>query len=459
MELKFVVPCLQSCPLCRRDNSERRKNRQTGGKLHDGSNETIEPQTNWSGNYTYSAARWRFPKTVAEIPDMVKQATKIKALGTRHSFNGIADTPEDIVSLAHCDRVVEIDRDRHTVTVEAGIRYGQLARALEAEGYALHNLASLPHISVAGACATGTHGSGVGNGNLSTAVRGLEIVIANGERRALSREQNPETFPGAVVGIGALGIVTQLTLDIVPTFTVRQDVYENLPLAQLEAHFDEIASCAYSVSLFTDWRSATINQMWRKRVVATSDDGPAEPELFGATLATVPRHPLAGISAENCTAQLGVPGPWHERLPHFRMEFTPSVGEELQTEYMVPRRYALDALRALYGLREKIAPLLQISEIRTVAADDLWLSMCYRRECVALHFTWLKDWPGVSRLLPEIEAALEPFDARPHWGKLFTTSPSRLRSLYPQFPEFERLMQTYDPDGKFRNAFLETLFS
>jgi xylitol oxidase len=387
----------------------------------------------------------------------VTRSTKVKALGTRHSFNGIADSTQDIVSLAHCDRVLALDRENRTVTVQAGIRYGQLARALHAEGFALHNLASLPHISVAGACATATHGSGVNNGNLATAVRALEMVIANGEIVVLSRTNDAEIFPGAVVGLGALGVVTQMTLDIVPTFAVRQDIYENLPMTQLDAHFDEIFSSAYSVSLFTDWRSATINQLWLKSLVTASEVAAAAPERFGATLATAPRHPLDGISAENCTEQRGVPGPWHERLPHFRMDFTPSVGEELQTEYLVPYRYGRAALRALYDLRAQIAPLLQISEIRTVAADDLWMSPCYQQPCVALHFTWLKDWSGVQNTLPEIEAALAPFEARPHWGKLFTTSQSHLRSLYTKLPDFQQLLHTYDPNGKFRNPFLENL--
>lgn len=431
----------------------------TGCNLHDRSNETIETverQTNWAGNYTYGAARWHFPKTIEQIPELVARCRKIKALGTRHSFNGIADSDHDILSLAHCDRVLALDRERRTVTVEAGIRYGQLARYLDAEGFALHNLASLPHISVAGACATATHGSGDGNGNLATAVSGMEIVTADGERVVLARERDGETFLGAVVGLGALGVVTQLTLDLVPGFTLRQDVYENLPMAALEAQFDEILSSAYSVSLFTDWRTEAFNQLWLKSVIP-AEAVPALPTRYGATLAPAPRHPLAGISAENCTQQLGVAGPWHERLPHFRMEFTPSVGEELQSEYLVPRPNACAALRAVYALREQVSPLLQISEIRTVAADDLWMSPCYRQACVAIHFTWRKDWAAVQALLPEIETALAPFDARPHWGKLFTLPPARLQALYTRLPDFQRLMRSLDPDGKFRNAFLDAL--
>jgi xylitol oxidase len=258
-----------------------------------------------------------------------------------------------------------------------------------------------------------------------------------------------------VVGLGAFGVVTKLTLDIVPTFDVRQHVYENLPLSELEDHFDDITSSAYSVSLFTDWKSETFNQVWLKRRVTKGIIFKVEPELFGAALATRHLHPIADISAENCTEQMGIPGPWHERLPHFRMDHTPSSGEELQSEYFVPREHAFHALLAINRLREQLVPLLQISEIRTIAADRLWMSPCYKEDCVAIHFTWIKNEPAVRELLPLIEEQLAPLDARPHWGKVFTMSPARLMSHYEQLREFRQLALQYDPQGKFRNAFVD----
>jgi xylitol oxidase len=415
-----------------------------------------ENQSNWAGNYTYSAARLHRPATVEQLRELVARSGKLKALGSRHSFNHIADTTEDLISLERFDQVGAVDRERGTVTVGAGVRYGQLCRQLHREGYALHNLASLPHISVAGACATATHGSGDGNGNLATAVAALEMVTADGQVVALSREQHGGQFEGAVVGLGALGVVTKLTLDVVPAFELRQDVYENLALARLEDHFDEVVSRGYSVSLFTSWRDARFEQVWLKRRVGGGAALEAEPELFGAAPAPAPRHPIAGISAENCTEQMGAAGPWHERLPHFRMDFTPSSGEELQTEYFVPRQHALAAFRAIDRLRGQVAPLLQISEVRTIAADTLWMSPCYQQACVAIHFTWHKNWPAVRQLLPRIEEQLAPLDARPHWGKLFTMPAARLHALYPKLPEFRELLRAYDPQGKFRNAFLDT---
>jgi alditol oxidase len=412
--------------------------------------------SNWAGHHTYQAARVHYPETVEEIQALVRGARKVRALGSRHSFNDLADSPGDLISLARCGAAPVIDRERHTATVAAGVTYGQLAAELHAAGYALPNMASLPHISVAGAVATATHGSGDRNGNLATVVSGLEVVTADGTVVQLSRAEHGAEFAGAVVALGGLGVVTRLTLDLVPAFEIRQDVYENLPPAQLEAHFDEIFSSAYSVSLFTDWRPGGINMVWLKHRVTDGAPAAEASVFFGATPAPMARHPIVSLSAVSCTEQMGVPGPWYARLPHFRMEFTPSAGEELQTEYMVPRAQAVAAWRAVAALHEQVAPLLQITELRTIAADDLWMSPCYGQPCVAFHFTWLKNWPAVRVLLPRIEAALAPFQPAPHWGKLFTMPAAQVQARYPRLPDFQRLLQSYDPEGKFRNTFLDT---
>lgn len=416
----------------------------------------LETQRNWAGNYTYSATRLHHPETIEHIQELVRKAHKLKVLGSRHSFNHIADSVEDLIALDHFDQVGTIDHERRTITVAGGVRYGQLCQQLHREGFALPNLASLPHISVAGASATATHGSGNYNRSMATVVSALELVTADGTRVTLSREQQADQLHGAIVSLGGLGVITQLTLDLIPTFEVRQDVYEYLPMTQLEKHFDAITSSAYSVSLFTNWRGALIDQVWLKRRVADGSPAEAEPEFFGATLATRPLHPIRALSAVNCTEQMGIPGAWYERLPHFRMEFTPSSGEELQSEYLIPRSHAIDAIHALAGLGDTLAPLLQISEVRTIAADDLWLSPFYQQDCIGIHLTWHQNWPAVKQLLPLVEAKLAPFDARPHWGKLFTMPAAHLRSLYKKLPDFQRLLSAYDPDGKFRNAFLDT---
>ena len=413
-----------------------------------------EKLKNWAGNIEYSTERLYSANSIEQVRELVGKQAKLKVLGTRHCFNRLADSTDCLLSLKAMDEVVTLDPHARTVTVETGMTYGQLCPYLDGKGFALHNLASLPHISVAGACSTATHGSGDSNGNLSTAVSALEFVTASGEMVKLSRAQDAETFHGAVVGLGALGVVTRLTLDIQPRYMMQQQVYENLPLSELRAHFDAIMSSAYSVSLFTDWQKNRINEVWLKSRSQEGKSFAAPKEFFGAKPATKNLHPIAELSAENCTPQMGVPGPWYERLPHFRMGFTPSAGRELQAEYFVARRHAVEAIMAVERLHDQVGPHLMISEIRTIAADQLWMSPCYKEPRVTIHFTLKPDWPAVEKLLPLIEKELEPFDARPHWGKLFTVSPATLRARYRKLPEFVELCERYDPQGKFRNEFL-----
>ncbi len=414
-----------------------------------------EKLTNWAGNLEYSTERLYAAKSREQVQDFVQKQSKLKVLGTRHCFNNIADSKDTFLSLKPLDEIVSFDPQGRTVTVGAGITYGQLSPLLHEKGFALHNLASLPHISVAGACSTATHGSGEKNGNLATAVSALEFVTASGDVVKLSRQQDANFFPGAVVGLGALGVVTKITLDIQPTYQMRQYVYENLPFSAMKEHFDAIQASAYSVSLFTDWQNQRISEVWLKTRLERGRAFEPTPEFFGAKLATKNLHPIAELSAENCTEQMGVPGPWYERLPHFRMGFTPSAGKELQSEYFVPRQQAVEAILAIESLRDQIAPHLLITEIRAIAADDLWMSPCYQQPCVTIHFTWKQDWPAVSKLLPVIEKELTPFQARPHWGKLFTMSPQQLHSRYKKLPQFIALTKKFDPNGKFRNAFLD----
>jgi xylitol oxidase len=403
--------------------------------------------TNWAGSVTFQADDVRRPDSLERLRRLVADSGKVRALGSGHSFNDIADTPHTLVSLAELPELFEIDTAARAVKVSASLRYAEVGRRLDEQGQALHNLASLPHISVAGSVATATHGSGDANKNLATAVRALEMVTAGGDLVSLDRDD--DDFAGAVVGLGALGVVVSLTLDIMPAYDLRQYVYEGLPLDALDEHFDDVFGSAYSVSLFTSWNGPKIDQVW----VKTRDERQAE-DWFTAHPADGPRHPVPGIDAAPCTQQLGVPGPWFERLPHFRPEFTPSSGVELQSEYFVPRRHGMAALRAVDAIRDKVATVLQISEIRTIAADDLWLSTAYEQDSVALHFTWVKDMDGVLPVLGLLEESLAPYGARPHWGKLFTTAPEVLRDRYPRLDAFHDLVRRYDPEGTFTNDFL-----
>lgn len=410
-------------------------------------------QTNWAGNHIFSSRETIEPQTLDEVQECVRRSARVKALGSRHSFDAIADTVGTHVSPA-AFREIAIDAAARTVTVGAGVRYGDLAPVLTRAGFALHNLASLPHISIAGATATATHGSGTRNGNLATAVSALEFVDGTGELVRLSRKEDAETFAGAVVHLGALGVVTRVTLDIEPAYDVAQQVYLDLPFAELEDHLEEVFSAGTSVSLFTDWQQSRATQAWVKRRLDRTY--PAEEEtFFGARRATAAVHPLRLHPAEACTEQGGRAGAWFERLPHFRMDFTPSSGAELQSEYFVPLEAGFEAIRAVEGLKDSITPHLLVTELRTVDADDLWMSMTYQRRSLAIHFTWKPEWEAVKELLPRIEERLAGFEARPHWGKLFRLSGDTVSARYPRLADFRKMMKQYDPEGKFRNAWME----
>lgn len=412
-------------------------------------------RTNWAGNVRYSAERFHRPTSVGALQHLVSSSENIRALGTGHSFNTLADCAGDLVSLAGLPPLVQVDASCGSVTVAGGTRYGELAGGLQRAGLALANLGSLPHISVAGACATGTHGSGDRNGVLATAVSALEMVTAEGDLAMVSRQADPDQLRATVVGLGALGIVTRLTLDVEPTYDVQQLVYEGLTRDTVREAFSETFGGAYSVSAFTDWHASGTASAWLKHRVDGRGPLAPEPRWLGGSLADGPRHPVPGMPAAHCTGQMGEPAPWSSRLPHFRQEFEPSSGEELQSEYFVPRHLAAEALEALESIRERMAPVLQVCEIRTVAADDLWLSPCHGQEAMAIHFTWLEDVARVTAVLADVEERLEPFGARPHWGKLFGTGADTLRGLYPRWADFVDLRRRRDPHGKFTNDLLD----
>jgi alditol oxidase len=407
--------------------------------------------TNWGGGYSYRAETLHAPATLEQVQEVVAAAPRLRVLGSRHAFTGISDSAE-LMTLENLPSEVEVDAAAQTVSFTGNLTYGELVGQLDAHGVALANLASLPHIAVAGAVATATHGSGDGNGNLATAASALDLVTSDGEFRHM-RRTDPD-WGGAAVGLGALGAVTRITLDVEPAYMVRQHVFEALPWDALFEHFDAITASGYSVSAFTRW-GASIDQVWVK-TRATDPLDPGLDSLFGAVPATGNRHPILGLDPVNCTPQLGRAGPWWDRLPHFRLGFTPSSGAEIQSEYLVPRQHAVAAIAAVRGCASGVAPITQVSEIRTIAADELWLSPQYRQDTIGIHFTWELKPAAVQRALVAVEAALAPFGARPHWGKLFLADHRTIAPLYARHGDFAALVARLDPRGAFRNEWLET---
>ncbi|CAH0126437.1 MULTISPECIES: D-arabinono-1,4-lactone oxidase [unclassified Microbacterium] len=410
---------------------------------------------NWAGNLTYRAAELAEPASVDEARELIARSRSIRVLGTRHCFNDIADTAGTQLSLAGLPPVIEVTEARDAVRVAGALRYGDLAPVLEAQGLALANLASLPHISIAGAVATGTHGSGDRTGSLASAVRAVSLLTADGGVRTVTRGE--ADFDGVVVSLGALGAVLDVTLDLQPSVPYAQHVFEHPRWDAVLEDLDAVTSAGTSVSIFSTWqRTDDADQIWVKQAQpdATRDEREAVMARLSAAAATHRRHPILSEPAEAATEQDGVPGPWFLRLPHFRMDFTPSAGAEIQSEYLVPRADAVAAIEAVRAMADRIAPLLLVNEIRTVQEDDLWLSSSYGTDAVGLHFTWRPDEPSVRALLPELEAAL-PSSARPHWGKVFTLPGDEVRARYPRWDDFAQLRDRLDPERKFVNDYLE----
>jgi alditol oxidase len=415
-------------------------------------NQEVAEMQNWAGNYTFAAARLHRPESIGEVQQLVAASPKIRAVGTRHSFNGLADTPGDLVDLSGIDPDISIDREKMTAIVGAGVSYGALAAHLHREGFALHNLASLPQISVAGAVATATHGSGDRNQTLSSAVAGLELVMSDGSLKRVVR--GDADFPGMVVGLGAFGIVSRVTLDILPTFDVRQDSFVDLPWNELVANFDAISSATYSFSIFTKWSGHAVSRIWLKTRLATAP----QQELDIGRLGLRPGPPYANPAVADALSGLnpfGVPGPWSERLAHTRRDVAPTPADQIQSEYLIGRPKLGEVVSIIRSMADRVDPLLHMTEIRTMAADDLWLSPAYRQAAIGVHFTWKKEIDAVDAMTRELEAALIPLGARPHWAKVIHADAATLAPLYPRMADFRACAARYDPEGKFRNDYLD----
>jgi xylitol oxidase len=407
---------------------------------------------NWADNHTFAAARIHRPASVAAVRDIVAGASRIRAIGARHSFNGVADSPGELIDLGGIDPNFVIDRERRTVTVGAGTTYSVLAAHLQREGLALHNMASLPHVTIDGATATGTHGSGDRLGNLSTAVTALEMVAASGDLVTMRRGK-PD-FDGMVVSLGAFGIVTRVTLDIQPSFDLRQDAFEGLPWETVLSNLDAVMSAGYSVSLMTMWSAPAVTRLWIKTQCVGGGPETVSAAHLGATLAARATVNTAPDAMRRLTA-FGGPGPWSERLPHFRGDEEPALAMHLQSEYMVPRARAVEAMAMLRAIGDRIDKHLLATEIRSIAGDNLWLSPSYGHDSIGIHFSWSGTPDAVHRMTAEIEDMLLPLGARPHWGKIMHGRAEQLAPLYPKLPAFRELARRYDPVGKFRNDFLD----
>lgn len=419
---------------------------------------TTTHEGNWAGNLTWSAESIARPRTVDDLRELVRGARRVRALGTGHSFSDVADGTGLLVSTLDLPRTLVVAPDRRTATVSAGSTYAAVATALEAEGLALLNTGSLPHISVGGGVSTGTHGSGTALGSLTSQVVAVEVVGPDGELRRVAR--GDADFGGSVLALGAVGIVVAVELTVQPSFRMRQDTYVDLPWSSVDDHLVDVFAAGYSVSLFHELDERVREVLVKSRVPEGADDLAVPDVLFGARRRAVAEHEQVAsaddVEPSHMTPMDGSVGPWPERLPHFRIDATPSVGSELQSEHFVPLEHGAAALRALRTLGDDLRPHLHTCETRTVAGDDQWLSPT-PVDSLAVAFTW-KDHPReVAELVPRVERALGPWGPRPHWGKLSAMPREQLTVAFPRLDEFAGLVARVDPEGTFRGPYLERL--
>lgn len=404
---------------------------------------------NWATNINFHDAQTLHPQQIVELAQIVNSSPKVRVRGSGHCFNTIADSYDTVVVLDALPKNVEIDSERKVASVSAGANYAEVAEALDAKGWALHNLASLPHISVAGAIATGTHGSGIRNGALHTSVRAVEIMSPDGTQRRVERGKD-EDFYATVVGLGLTGIITRCELDIEPTYEIYQTVFGDMPRTTFQPNVVEVLSGGYNTNYFTTFDSKGVGDVWFK----SRTQPPAE--YFGAQARTTKVHPILSEDPDACTEQGGVPGPWHARLSHFRIDANPSAGNELQSEFFVEATNASAAFKAIEEIASEFGAKLLVSEIRAIAADEHWMSPAYHRESIAFHCTWKNDYE-IPYFISLIEDALQPFDFRPHLGKVFNVGAEHLRKVLPQFDRFRKHVMSVDPAGKFQNEFTKNL--
>ncbi len=400
---------------------------------------------NWAGNHTYRVGEHVRAESVAHVQQVVAGADRLRVLGTRHSFNAMCDTDGVLLDLAGLTSEPVLAHDGGAVRVAAGTTYAALAPRQHDQGRALANMGSLPHICVGGAAATGTHGSGTGNQVLGAAVRAMDVVRPDGALETLRR--GDADFAGSVVALGTLGVVTALELDCEPTYDVAQQVYEHLTWSEVVEQVHEVLGAAYSVSVFGRWRDDLPTDVLVKARVGTD-----APLAWGEPIAD--DAVFRSLGDGDHVTRRGEPGPWSERLPHFRADRQPSFGQEIQSEWFVGLADAVPALRTVTALADddpELVDLLSVTELRAVRGDELWLSPAHGRDTLAIHFTWRLEPERVAACAERVAAALAPYAARAHWGKV----PGRQHepgAAYPRLDDFRALRARVDPDGVLLNT-------
>jgi FAD-linked oxidoreductase len=441
---------------------------------------------NWAGTATATPARWAQPRSEAEICAAVKEAAAaglpVRALGSGHSFTAAAATSGLALDLSLWTGVTAADTRTGLVTVRSGTTLRALNAALAEFGLALANLGDIDAQTIAGALATGTHGTGARLGGLATQIEALDLVLADGSLVSCSASARPDLFAATRVGLGALGVVTAVTLRCVPSFTLAADE-RPMPVEQVIEEFGALAAANdhFEFYWFPYGRQALV-----KRNNRVPSGGPAAvPAGRAAGRAAVPAGraaaPMPGWrrfwefevmenAAFGTLCRLGRAAPRLvpalNRLSSaalsarsytdasYRVFVTPRRVHFVESEYAVPRESLPGVLAELRRAVPRLAdPVMFPVEVRVAAADDIWLSTAYGRDSayIAVH-----QYAGLPyrAYFDLFESVVAPVAGRPHWGKLHSLDAGRLGPLYPRFEDFRRVRAEVDPEARFGNAYL-----
>ncbi|KAI1700234.1 d-arabinono-1,4-lactone oxidase domain-containing protein [Ditylenchus destructor] len=361
---------------------------------------------NWGNNFRFSTQNIQYPTSVEEVQQIVRNANKLRVVGTRHSFSKIADSPNTMLSTLALKNIIGFDPTVPSITVQAGITYTDLNPFLPNYG------------------------------------------------------PNDPELKAIAVGLGAFGVITQVELEVEPTFNLTNYVFVNMPEQDIYDHFDEIENLGYSVQLFTDFSTPGVwDQVW---VWVRSDENSNVGNMQNLYGATRTHEQVTAIEALPPTylMEQGKEQPWYYGLVDYHLGLSGFDGAEIQSEYFMPYENAIPAIQAVSNFSDLIAPRVYTMLIRTIKGDDLWMSESFNETTVAIHFTWKPNMTAVMEVLPQIEQALLPYGARPHWGKVFAQGPETYLHRYPKLNQWKQLAETLDPTHKFRNKFLEdTVFT
>lgn len=424
--------------------------------------------TNWAHTSECKPEKWFYPVSINEVCSLVKEAVAkgktVRVVGAGHSFTRLVETDDWIVSLDRLTGIVELNEQQRTATVFAGTRLYELGEELGTRGYALENLGDINVQSIAGAISTGTHGTGIAFGNLSSQVVEIVLVTGTGEVLTLSEKQHPELFKASLVSLGCFGIIVKVKLKIIPAPVYQFKSYK-LNYSQLEAQLDELIKTNRHFEFFLFPYSDVV----QVKTMNITNNRPKNTKVYELKNLLLENY-LFYLVSEWCRlfpktskffSRLSAKGVGSSTISaySYRLFATPRLVRFREIEYAIPLKYFQDALREIrITIEQKQYAVHFPIECRTVKKDNIWLSPSYERDSAYIAFHMYKGMP-YEEYFQDMEKIMRKYEGRPHWGKMHNVSFEDLMKLYPKSVDFLQIRKQLDPNGIFLNEYVADLFS